>query len=88
MSRSKDVQPLANLAPGTRGTIVRVTRDLTSRAERLAAMGQTIATLSHHVKNILQGISGGSYLIEEGLKGEDNEGTARRTARSPLGPPQ
>jgi signal transduction histidine kinase len=43
------------------------------QAERLAAMGQTIATLSHHVKNILQGIRGGSYLIEEGLKSEDNE---------------
>lgn len=43
------------------------------QAERLAAMGQTIATLSHHIKNILQGIRGGSYLIEEGLKGEDND---------------
>ncbi len=42
------------------------------QAERLAAMGQTIATLSHHIKNILQGIRGGSYLIDEGLKGEDN----------------
>ena len=41
------------------------------QAERLAAMGQTIATLSHHVKNILQGIRGGSYLIEEGLKATD-----------------
>jgi Fe2+ transport system protein FeoA len=39
MSRSKELHPLASLAPGTRGTIVRVTRDLTSRAERLAAMG-------------------------------------------------
>jgi signal transduction histidine kinase len=37
------------------------------QAERLAAIGQTIAGLSHHVKNILQGIQGGSYLIEEGL---------------------
>jgi two-component system NtrC family sensor kinase len=43
------------------------------QAERLAAMGQTIATLSHHVKNILQGIRGGSYLIEEGLKASDND---------------
>ncbi len=41
------------------------------QAERLAAVGQTIATLSHHVKNILQGIRGGSYLIEEGLKHSD-----------------
>ena len=43
------------------------------QAERLAAIGQTIATLSHHVKNILQGIRGGSYLIEEGLKSERTE---------------
>ncbi|MFP6574467.1 MAG: ATP-binding protein [Pirellulaceae bacterium] len=38
------------------------------QAERLAAMGQTTAMLSHDIKNILQGIQGGSYLIEEGLK--------------------
>ncbi len=41
------------------------------QAERLAAMGQTIATLSHHIKNILQGVRGGSYLIEEGLKANE-----------------
>ena len=41
------------------------------QAERLAAVGQTIAGLSHHIKNILQGIRGGSYLIEEGLKADD-----------------
>lgn len=43
------------------------------QAERLAAIGQTIAGLSHHVKNILQGVRGGSYLIEEGLKESDQE---------------
>jgi signal transduction histidine kinase len=43
------------------------------QAERLAAIGQTIATLSHHIKNILQGIRGGSYLIEMGLKDHDEE---------------
>jgi signal transduction histidine kinase len=41
------------------------------QAERLAAVGQTIATLSHHIKNILQGIRGGSYLIEMGLNEHD-----------------
>lgn len=46
-------------------------------AERLAAMGQTIATISHHVKNILQGIRGGSFLIDEGLKRDDNEAVRR-----------
>ncbi|MCA9268203.1 MAG: FHA domain-containing protein [Planctomycetales bacterium] len=40
-------------------------------SERLAAVGQAIAALSHHIKNILQGIRGGSYLIEEGLKTEE-----------------
>ena len=43
------------------------------QGERLAAMGQTIATLSHHVKNILQGIRGGSYLIEAGLERDDTD---------------
>lgn len=43
------------------------------QAERLAAIGQTIAMLSHHVKNILQGIRGGSYLIEMGLNRHDEE---------------
>jgi signal transduction histidine kinase len=38
------------------------------QAERLAAIGQTIASLSHHIKNILQGVRGGSYLIEMGMK--------------------
>ena len=41
------------------------------QAERLAAIGQTVAVLSHHTKNILQGIRGGSYLIELGLSEHD-----------------
>jgi two-component system NtrC family sensor kinase len=41
------------------------------QSERLAAVGQTIATLSHHIKNILQGIRGGSYIVEMGLENED-----------------
>ncbi|MCA9125885.1 MAG: FHA domain-containing protein [Planctomycetales bacterium] len=40
------------------------------QSERLAAMGKTIANLSHHVKNILQGVRGGSYLVEDGIKKE------------------
>ena len=47
------------------------------KAERLAAMGQTIATLSHHIKNILQGIRGGSYLIDMGLN-DHNEDMVRK----------
>ena len=33
--------PLSALGPGASGRIVRVSRDLTSRAERLAALGVT-----------------------------------------------
>jgi signal transduction histidine kinase len=47
------------------------------QGERLAAMGQTIATLSHHIKNILQGIRGGSYLIEAGLDRGDTDAVRR-----------
>ena len=47
------------------------------QAERLAAVGQTIATLSHHIKNILQGIRGGSYLIEMGLTEHDEPWSAK-----------
>jgi signal transduction histidine kinase len=43
------------------------------KAERLAAMGQTIAMLSHHIKNILQGVRGGSYLIDMGLRDHNEE---------------
>ena len=48
------------------------------QSERLAAMGQTIAMLSHHVKNILQGMRGGSYLIEAGV---GSRGYRRGTTR-------
>jgi signal transduction histidine kinase len=41
------------------------------QAERLAAIGQTITTLSHHIKNILQGLRGGSYLIDMGINQKD-----------------
>lgn len=43
------------------------------QAERLAAVGQTITMLSHHIKNILQGIRGGSFLIDRGLGQSDTE---------------
>ena len=48
-------------------------QDALVKAERLAAMGQTIAMLSHHIKNILQGVRGGSYLIDMGLQNTDDQ---------------
>jgi PAS domain S-box-containing protein len=41
-------------------------------AERLAAVGQTVAGLAHGVKNLLTGLEGAMYLIGTGLK-KNNE---------------
>ncbi|MBF0105686.1 MAG: PAS domain-containing protein [Deltaproteobacteria bacterium] len=41
-------------------------------AERLAAVGQTIAGLSHTIKNILMGLEGGMYVVNSGLKRKDD----------------
>jgi signal transduction histidine kinase len=46
-------------------------------AERLAAIGQTITIVSHHVKNVLQGLKGGSSLIQTGLDSNDMKLTRR-----------
>ena len=48
-------------------------QDAMLKAERFAAMGQTITVLSHHIKNILQGVRGGSYLIRMGLDQEKSD---------------
>ncbi len=36
--------------------------------ERLAAVGQTVASLSHSIKNIIQGIRGGAEVVELGFR--------------------
>ncbi|MFO0859550.1 MAG: ATP-binding protein [Phycisphaerales bacterium] len=41
------------------------------QTERLAAVGETVASLSHSIKNILQGIRGGADVVELGLKKDD-----------------
>lgn len=43
------------------------------QAERLAAVGQTIAALSHHIKNIMQGVRFGSDMVKMGLAENDRE---------------
>lgn len=48
-------------------------RNAMVQAERLAAVGQTIAALSHHIKNILQGLKTGSELVESGLQDKDDK---------------
>ena len=40
-------------------------------AERLAAVGQTVAGLSHCIKNILQALKGGAYILERGISNKN-----------------
>jgi len=42
-------------------------------AERLAAVGQTVAGMAHCVKNILHGFKGGSYLVNIGIEKHNSE---------------
>jgi signal transduction histidine kinase len=37
-------------------------------AERLAAVGQTVAGLSHAIKNITGGLKGGAFVLEKGIE--------------------
>jgi signal transduction histidine kinase len=37
-------------------------------AERLAAVGQTVAGLAHGIKNIITGLEGGMYVMRSGMK--------------------
>ncbi len=41
------------------------------QAERLAAVGETTAALSHSIKNILQALQGGADVVEMGLRGSN-----------------
>jgi len=40
-------------------------------AERLAAVGQTVAGLAHGIKNILMGLDGGMYVLRSGIERSD-----------------
>ena len=42
-------------------------------AERLAAVGQTVAGLSHAIKNIASGLKGGAFVLEEGIQRDNRK---------------
>ncbi|HEY1188138.1 MAG TPA: ATP-binding protein [Gemmata sp.] len=42
-------------------------------AERLAAVGQTIAALSHHIKNIMQGVKFGADMVRTAMREGDTD---------------
>ena len=41
--------------------------------KELVTLGQSIALLSHGIKNILEGLQGGAYVVDEGFKDHDME---------------
>jgi signal transduction histidine kinase len=51
-------------------------RDKTQKlleAERMAAVGQTVAGLSHAIKNITGGLKGGAFVLEKGIELSDRK---------------
>ena len=52
--------------------IKRLEKELVN-AERLAAIGQTVAGMAHCIKNILHGLKGGSYLVNIGINKDQTE---------------
>ncbi|UCG87130.1 MAG: PAS domain-containing protein [Gemmatimonadota bacterium] len=46
-------------------------------AERLAAVGETVAGIAHGIKNVLMGLEGGMYAVNTGIEREDDERIAR-----------
>jgi len=47
------------------------------KTERLAAIGHTIAGLAHCIKNVLNGLQGGSYMVDVGLRKDDRNTLSR-----------
>jgi len=42
-------------------------------AERLAAVGQTVAGLAHGIKNVIMGLEGGMYVVGSGIRRNDSD---------------
>ncbi len=48
------------------------TKELLS-AERLVAVGQTVAGLAHAIKNVVSGLKGGAFVLEKGIEGDNQK---------------
>lgn len=46
-------------------------------AERLAAVGETVAGIAHGIKNVLMGLEGGMYAVNSGIERGDDDRIAR-----------
>ena len=74
-------QMLVQTAPivdghGKVAAVIDMATDITeikTEQKELATLGGSIAMLSHGIKNILEGLQGGAYVVDEGIKDADLE---------------
>ncbi|MGD8362407.1 MAG: PAS domain S-box protein, partial [Gemmatimonadota bacterium] len=71
--RSPDGDPI-----GTMGVSKDITRELQlqarlNRSQRMAALGQAITGIQHSIKNMLNVMKGGSYMVKLGLTSDDRD---------------
>jgi signal transduction histidine kinase len=78
--------PLHNAPDGSVEAVMEIATDITRlreleeeklAAERMAAVGQTVAGLAHGVKNVITGLEGGLYVMKTGLKNSDVDQLAK-----------
>ena len=82
---------LVHMCPVTRPSgeipyVIEMSTDITAvkrleaekrEAERLAAVGETVAGIAHGIKNVLMGLEGGMYAVTTGIERADDERIAR-----------
>lgn len=79
LSNGEEAQMVVYSAPitdseGNINAVIEMSINITSVTEmekELKFLGQSIALLSHDIKNMLEGLQGGAYVVDEGLKDED-----------------
>ena len=87
MHDGKETHYLVHMVPlvepdGSIPFIIEMSTDITAtkvleqeklEAERLAAVGQTVAGLAHGIKNVLMGLEGGVYIVRSGMQRGDSD---------------
>ena len=71
--------PLLNLMGNVSAVIKLLTNvDMIKDVQReLVTIGQSFAVLTHDLKNMLEGLEGGAYVVDEGIKDHDMELTSK-----------
>lgn len=71
LKKSKDVLEEKNKELGNALKQLKETTDQLIQTEKIRALGEAIASLSHDIKNILNALEGGMYIIDLGVQKED-----------------